>query len=34
VSRGTEFVILLYGGEKASQTRDIEAAKRLAQEEK
>jgi putative addiction module killer protein len=34
VSRGTEFLILLCGGDKASQARDIEAAKRLAQEEK
>lgn len=34
VSRGSEFVILLCGGDKASQARDIEAAKRLAQEEK
>jgi len=34
VSRGNELVILLCGGDKASQTRDIDDAKRLAQEEK
>ena len=30
--RGTELVILLCGGDKSSQTKDIEAAKRLASE--
>jgi putative addiction module killer protein len=34
VNRGGELVILLCGGDKASQARDIDAAKRLAQEEK
>jgi putative addiction module killer protein len=34
VNRGSEFVILLCGGDKGSQSRDIEAAKHLAQEEK
>jgi putative addiction module killer protein len=33
VNRGRELVILLCGGDKASQARDIEAAKRLAQTE-
>ena len=30
VTRGTELIILLCGGDKASQTRDIKAAKRMA----
>lgn len=34
VTRGSEIVILLCGGDKATQARDIEAAKRLSQEEK
>src|ERR1700712_1085461 len=33
VNRGGELVILLCGGDKASQARDIEHAKRLAQTE-
>jgi putative addiction module killer protein len=33
INRGGETVILLCGGDKASQVRDIEAAKRLAQSE-
>jgi putative addiction module killer protein len=33
VGRGAEIVLLLCGGDKASQARDIEAAKRLAQTE-
>lgn len=32
-ARGAELVILLCGGDKASQARDIETAKRLAQTE-
>ena len=32
VRRGSEIVILLCGGDKASQDRDIEMAKRLAKE--
>ena len=34
VNRGNELVLLLCGGDKAGQARDIDAAKRLAQEEK
>ena len=30
VSRGAEIVLLLCGGDKSSQARDIETAKRLA----
>jgi len=30
--RGDEFVLLLCGGDKSSQSRDIEAAKKLASE--
>lgn len=33
VSRGSAIVLLLCGGDKGSQARDIEAAKRLAREE-
>jgi putative addiction module killer protein len=33
LNRGVELVILLCGGDKASQARDIEAAKHLAQTE-
>jgi putative addiction module killer protein len=33
VNRGAELVILLCGGDKASQAGDIEAAKQLAQTE-
>jgi putative addiction module killer protein len=33
VNRGGELIVLLCGGDKSSQTRDIEAAKKLAQEE-
>lgn len=33
VNRGGELIVLLCGGDKSSQARDIEAAKRLAQEE-
>jgi len=32
VRRGSEIVVLLCGGDKASQDRDIEMAKRLAKE--
>lgn len=32
IRRGSEIVILLCGGDKASQSRDIEAAKMLAEE--
>jgi putative addiction module killer protein len=32
IRRGSEIVILLCGGDKASQSRDIEAAKELAKE--
>lgn len=33
VNRGGELIVLLCGGDKSSQGRDIEAAKKLAQEE-
>ncbi len=33
INRGSETVVLLCGGDKASQARDIEAAKRLAKTE-
>lgn len=33
VNRGGELIVLLCGGDKSSQTRDIEAAKKLAREE-
>jgi putative addiction module killer protein len=33
VSRGGEVILLLCGGDKSSQQRDIEAAKKLAREE-
>lgn len=33
VNRGGELVMLLCGGDKSSQARDIEAAKKLAREE-
>jgi putative addiction module killer protein len=33
VSRGTEIVLLLCGGDKSSQARDVETAKRLAKTE-
>ncbi|MGB6131688.1 MAG: type II toxin-antitoxin system RelE/ParE family toxin [Acidobacteriaceae bacterium] len=32
VQRGNALIILLCGGDKTSQTRDIESAKRLAKE--
>lgn len=32
VRRGDEIIVLLCGGDKGSQTRDIETAKRLAKE--
>lgn len=32
IRRGSEIIFLLCGGDKASQSRDIEAAKRLAKE--
>jgi len=34
VNRGSEIVLLLCGGDKASQARDIASAKQLAQMEK
>jgi len=33
ITRGTELILLLCGGDKSSQQRDIEAAKKLAREE-
>jgi putative addiction module killer protein len=33
VRRGTEIVLLLCGGDKSSQARDVETAKRLAKTE-
>jgi len=33
VNRGGELILLLCGGDKSSQQRDIEAAKQLAREE-
>lgn len=33
VNRGGELIVLLCGGDKSSQARDIEAAKKLAREE-
>ena len=33
VNRGGELILLLCGGDKSSQQRDIEAAKKLAREE-
>ena len=33
VNRGGELIVLLCGGDKSSQVRDIEAARKLAQEE-
>ncbi|MDP1866282.1 MAG: type II toxin-antitoxin system RelE/ParE family toxin [Bradyrhizobium sp.] len=33
VNRGGELIVLLCGGDKSSQARDIEAARKLAQEE-
>ena len=33
VNRGSELIVLLCGGDKSSQARDIEAAKKLAREE-
>jgi putative addiction module killer protein len=33
VNRGAELILLLCGGDKGSQGRDIEAAKKLAREE-
>ena len=32
IQRGAEVVVLLYGGDKGSQQRDIERAKRIAAE--
>lgn len=34
VKRGMELIVLLCGGDKGGQSRDIETAKRLAREEK
>ena len=33
INRGAELILLLCGGDKSSQQRDIEAAKKLAREE-